>query len=88
MTYRFSLHRTLTSPKRCHVCDGEIPARKRPDYAEYWRVAGGKRSDHAPRVICCLCHALLGLPTDGWENSADGLDVVTARTPFSPSASR
>jgi len=79
---RFSLHRTRKTEKRCQICDDMIPVRKRPDYAEYWKVAGGRRCKHIPRIICCMCHALFGFPTNGWVESADGIYTTTAKTPF------
>jgi len=77
MRYHFSLHRTRT-PKECDFCGREIPAPKLPDYAEYWRVKGGERGPQVPRIICCLCHALYDLPTDGWETAPDGREMIAA----------
>lgn len=84
--YHFSLHRTR-KPKACDMCGCEIPARKLPDYAEYWRVKGGERGPQVPRVVCCMCHAIYDLPTDGWETAPDGREILTALVPapgFSP----
>ncbi|UOF78846.1 vac1p-like-protein [Caudoviricetes sp.] len=77
MRYHFSLHRTKTQ-KNCEMCGCVIPARKAPDYAEYWRVKGGERGSNVPRVVCCLCHALYDLPTDGWESAPDGRETIAA----------
>lgn len=76
--FRFSLHRACT-PQQCGLCDVRIPVRRLPDYAEYWRVKGGPSG--TPRVLCCLCHALWGLPTDGWEVHPDGREVMSAAVP-------
>lgn len=78
MRPRFSLHRTRVV-KCCDVCHGEIPVREKPDYAEYWKIKGGEH--RGLRVICCLCHALYDFPTDGWEASPDGVNVMAASTP-------
>ena len=75
MKCRFSLHRTRKQ-KECNICGTEIPVRALPDYAEYWKVKGGERG--TPRIVCCMCHAIYGLPTDGWEISPDGREVMAA----------
>lgn len=80
--FRFSLHKNR-KPRECDICGDLIPVREPPDYAEYWRVKG-RSPDGAPvpRVICCLCHVLFGLPEDGWEHAADGYATSIALTPF------
>jgi hypothetical protein len=79
MTYRLSLHRTKKE-KNCDICGVEIPVRTLPDYAEYWRVKGGEKK--MPRIICCFCHEIYGLTSDGWETHADGKKIITASIPF------
>lgn len=78
MKLRFSLHRTRKQ-QECGLCGTVVPARVAPDYAEYWRVKGGDRA--TPRVLCCTCHAIYDLPTDGWSESPDGVTVMAASVP-------
>jgi len=78
MIARFSLHKTRKD-RECDLCGVIIPARVAPDYAEYWAVKGGESG--TPRTICCMCHALLDLPTDGWEESPDGREIMSAAEP-------
>lgn len=75
---RFSLHRTR-KPQECDICGTVIPARKHPDYAEYWRAKGGERG--SPKIICCVCHVIFGFPEDGWMHSPDGIEVMAAAVP-------
>lgn len=76
---RLSLHRTKT-PKECDLCGTNIPARQAPDYAEFWRLKGGSPGQE-PRIICCMCHFTFGFPTNGWEVSPDGRDVMASIVP-------
>jgi hypothetical protein len=69
MKARFSLHRAFTE-KTCDICLATIPAASAISYAEYWRVKGG-RGLNGVTVVCCLCHALFGLPTDGWVRAPE-----------------
>ena len=73
----WSLHRTKR-PQECDFCGTTIPVRKSPDYAEYWRAKGGPRGELLLRTVCCMCHALLDLPTDGWEISPNGREAMAA----------
>jgi hypothetical protein len=78
--YHFSLHRAGV-PKECDLCGCEIPAPRRPDYAEYWRVKGGARHPDTPRIICCLCFCLFDFPTDGWVTAPDGRETIATLIP-------
>jgi hypothetical protein len=76
MRIRFSLH-AARSPKTCSWCGWEVPAASEATAGEYWRSKGCTPA----LVICCACHWLLGLPTDGWEVPAHGRAVVASAVP-------
>jgi hypothetical protein len=89
---RYSLHRVRGKPKECDFCGLTLEAGWK-----FWRVKGGPSTfidwlrfpngtskaitRHVCRILCDDCHALMGLPTDGWEEPADGRKILQAHVP-------